>query len=124
MIPPLPHLQHFEDTTVEDVFIKCCDAGDEQYLAVSHGFWELEDREQFESVFAAFREYFAKTVDAFSFVCGSPQFRGRWDHDSFPNWAQGYEIAVWTTTQPQVYLRLEHEDRELPIIIALAKVPT
>lgn len=125
MLTPLPHLDRSDPTPLEELVARLQGEPDEDevYLAASHGFWEPEDREHFESTYAAYQTFFAETVARLTAILGVPDFRGTWEAADFPDWAHGSEIAIWSQVGSPLWLRIEHEDRELPILIALARVP-
>jgi hypothetical protein len=122
MSSTLPHLQQHDERSLADIVAALRDgrSTEECYLAVSNGFWEPHERESFSTTFAAYEQFFADTVAELSRFVGAPDFEGRWNSPQFPDWAYGYAVAVWSQ---KLWLRLEHEDRECPIIIALSPFP-
>jgi hypothetical protein len=92
----------------------------EIFLAVSKDFWEPKDQELYPSVYPEYRRHFFALVDNLTRVLGEPRWRGGYDDTLYPSWAVGEQIAVWERENGSLYLRLHHEDREVPILIALA----
>lgn len=90
---------------------------DEFYLAVSKGFWEAEEQDAYEAIFHEYLHLFDDVVKRLTDLIGEPDVYGCADEVESPDWAYGYKIAIWSV--PSVWLRIEHEDRELPIIVAL-----
>src|SRR5688572_9885928 len=118
----LPHLKQREARSLDDIVagLKKSRKAKECYLAVSEGFWEFEEQEEFESIFETYSKFFANAVTQAAKLLGEPSFQGDWESAEFPDWAHGLEIAVWDDAG--LWLRLEHEDRECPIIVALGKI--
>jgi hypothetical protein len=121
MSSSLPHLQQRDDRRIDEIVSSLREGREteECYLAVSHGFWEV-DEDAFEETFAAYEQYYTDLIAQISQLLGPPDFQGRWDTEEFPGWAHGEQVAVWSNG---MWLRIEHEDRECPIIIALTLVP-
>jgi len=94
---------------------------DEVYFVVSDDFWELEDQDRYEEIYDNYRTYFEWLLADIAERYGQPTYRGRWEDPSFPDWAVGEEIAVWSIDGRHIYLRIHHEDREVPILVALTR---
>ena len=90
-------------------------------LLVSKSFYELDDQARYETIYDDYYREFGRLVAAFSTCWGSPRYQGRWDDTDYPDWAVGEEIASWEIAGVRWHLRIDHEDRELPIIISLAQ---
>jgi len=118
----LPHLHEADDAPVETRVEEMLSGSvaDDIYLAVSNGFWEPEEQEEYESILGTYSKFFAEISARIAKVVGEPTLRAKCDEDDFPEWALGLEVVAWTKAKVPFYLRLEHEDREVPIIVALA----
>jgi hypothetical protein len=121
MSQSLPHLQQRDERPIDEIVSSLREGREteECYIAVSHGFWEV-DEDAFEETFAAYEHYYTALIAQISQLLGPPDFQRDWDAVDFPEWAHGLQVAVWSSG---LWLRIEHEDRECPIIIALAPVP-
>lgn len=122
MAASLPHLQASEDRQIDELIesIRSSPSSDEFYLAVSHPFWDAEEQDGFDEIHRAYVIFFESLERQISQSVGDPIFYGRWDDPAFPEWATGEAIAVW---EDGFWLRVEHEDRECPIIVALSPLP-
>lgn len=121
----LPHLQKFDEMPIAERIAELQSShwtGD-VYLAVSNGFWEPEEREDYESIFSAYSDFYSATVARLTDILGEPELRSAWNENDFPEWALGLEIVAWPTAKVPLYVRLEHQDPEVPIIVALARIP-
>jgi hypothetical protein len=118
----LPHLQQRDERPLGELLAAMhdCRCSDECYLAVSKGFWDPNEQDAFNEIFNEYMQFFADIVIQATQLFGQPDFQGRWDSPEFPEWAIGLEAAIWSNG---FWLRIEHEDRECPIIIALSAIP-
>ena len=117
------HTQHFENRPPHEA-VKQFLASDEEelYFAVSEDFYEIEAQDRYEDVYAAYEAYYQDLVATLMALLGEPTYRGTWEDDDYPEWAVGEQVCVWAGHEPPVYLRLHHEDREVPILIALSRI--
>lgn len=86
-------------------------------FAVSKGFWAGDSR--FDSIYAAYEDYFEKRRLEIVAILGTPTFDGHWMEDAYPAFAVGERIAVWGEGDDTLYLRLFHEDQEVGIEVSL-----
>lgn len=123
MTHSLPNVQCVEERPLEHLLATLVSrdrSADEYYLAVSLDFWEIDKQVEFDSIFEAYSRFFDSMVERISRIAGPPDYRGARSDTAFPEWMQGLEIAVWHAADSRFWLRIEHEDRECPIIVALA----
>jgi len=92
----------------------------EVYFAVSKNFYELEDQDHYETTYAAYENAFERKLKE---LLGDPSFEGDWEDPEYPDFAVGERVVVWQEPET-IYLRLHHEDREVPILIAFARGAT
>lgn len=117
----LPHTHHLEEKSPQECVaqLKSGDE-DELFLAVSKEFFERDDREIFPEIYAQYQIRYRKYIGEFSEVLGQPAFSVFRDEEEYPEWAVGEQVTVWNDGDDVVWLRLHHEDKELPIQIVLA----
>lgn len=117
----LPHTHHLEEKSPQEC-VEQLKSGDEDelFLAVSKEFFERDDREIFPEIYAQYQIRYRKYIGEFSEVLGQPAFSVFRDEEKYPEWAVGEQVTVWEDGDDVVWLRLHHEDKELPIQIVLA----
>ncbi len=115
---PLPHNDFYNPISAADAISSLRKAPETDVLfAVSRGFWD--DGSQFDSVYAAYENYFEKRRGELIAILGAPTFDGHWMQDSYPLFAIGERVAVWGSGDDTVYLRIHHEDKEVGIEVSL-----
>lgn len=121
----LPHCEQHEDRDPEVVIREFLGdpEGDEIYFAVSKDFYEIEDQDHYETTYAEYERAFESIAARVKALLGNPSFEGDWEHPEYPEFAVGERVVLWQRPEP-VYLRLHHEDAELPILIAFARADT
>lgn len=73
-----------------------------------------------KAIYPRYKEHYLKIANAISVAIGDPVFSGGWQDEAYPEWAVGEHVTVWEHNHAVLWLRLHHEDRECPIVIALA----
>ncbi len=118
--PSLPHCQLLERRAVDEC-VKAVSSGEEQevFFAVSKDFYDGEHYYLSQDVYPKYKAYFEELASDISNVLGAAAKIVHWESENFPDWAVGERIAIWE--QAGLYLRLHHEDREVPILIGLAR---
>jgi hypothetical protein len=118
----LPHNQLLETRSPLECFEWLMQSNDEElYLAVSQDFYEPSVNP--DTVYGQYLSAYQQYLIAFSALLGAPEFSGDWRSTGYPDWAVGEQVTVWSGSRGDVWLRLHHEDRECPILVALAKIP-
>ena len=117
----LPHLQFLESRTIEECLAALSTAAEQEIcLAVSNDFYESEHLAMYEKIYSDYQNFFEQITSKLSKKIGEEPKIMRGEDSEFPDGAVGELIAVWFNHQ--TYLRLHHEDKELPIIVALSTI--
>ena len=118
----LPHLQHSEDGDLREVVSAFLSdkAAEEIYFAASEDFYDVDDQDRLDEIYPAYEKLFESLRDQLSTILGAPAFECGWADDVYPDWATGERIVVWESPET-LFLRLHHEDEEMPILVALAR---
>lgn len=77
------------------------------------------EEDELEQIYESFRKHFAVAVEVVSDKWGQPAFRGTYESDDFPKWAEGEEVASWNHGTDVAYICWYHMDRELPVTLEL-----
>ncbi|WP_425616418.1 hypothetical protein NA78x_000064 [Anatilimnocola sp. NA78] len=124
MLQSLPHLQESDERPLEALLAQFQHGNpDDYYLAVSDGSWDANEQTSFAEVYAEYQRFFAQAAARLTQILGEPAYRGHHDDAAFPEWAHGNEVVVWSDHNHSLWLRIEHEDRECPILVVLAPTP-
>ncbi len=113
----LPHCASIVDSKPEELLAKVVgDRTSHVEMALSNvGLTESE----WEDAYPAFDQYYAARAKELSDILGAPAWQGFWTSYEYPDWALGEEITIWNHPGGKIYLRLYHEDEEIPISVAL-----
>lgn len=118
----LPHCQHAESLTPQQCVDQLDESSDEEiYLAVSNDFYNADDQLQYDTIYPEYEKRYRQLIADFSEVLGPPEHSTDWQADGYPDWAVGELVTIWNRNGSVLWLRLHHEDREVPILIALAR---
>jgi hypothetical protein len=114
----LPHNEVFNSITAAEAVerLRKSPLSDVEF-AVSRGFWE--DDSEFDEIYAAYEGHFEERLAELQKLLGPPVFEGHPKEKAYPIFAIGERVAVWGAGDATVYLRLQHEDRELGIEVSL-----
>jgi len=112
------HCESIEETPVQKLVEELkADPSSHHVLAVSKV--DLSDS-GWESAYDAFEELYKTRAREITGHMGEPVWEGDWTSNNFPNWAMGQEITVWNLTEDvKLYLRIDQEEDDMPIIIAM-----
>ena len=121
----LPHVERLEPrarAAVADAFL--ADTWKAPIaLAVSRDFFELFEQadahDQQARIYAAYEAFYEQALAELSGMLGKPVWSGGWRDRGYPRWASGGRIAVWEREGEPFVLALNHEDKELPIVVEL-----
>ena len=94
---------------------------DPQYLLVSEPFYELEDHLAFAATQLVFFNRFYQWIEKLSQELGGPTVH-TYGWGDFPEDSAAFYLADWTADSDTYRLGLEHQDRELPLMITFAKL--
>ncbi len=116
----LPHCQLLESRSL-GACLEALASGEEPevFLAVSRDFYDAEHYDLWAEVYPKYKAFFEERVAEISRELGADAEVLDWESDEFPEWAVGEWVAIWEDAG--VHLRLHHEDREVPILVALAR---
>ncbi|MEZ6093179.1 MAG: hypothetical protein R3C03_02925 [Pirellulaceae bacterium] len=93
---------------------------EEIYLAVSHDFYDADDQLQLETIYADYEKRYRQWIDNLTVFLGQPKHSANWQSNDYPDWAIGEHVTWWEHEGTTLWLRIHHEDRECPILIAIA----
>lgn len=114
---PLPHNAFYNPISAADAISSLRQTPETDVVfAVSRVFWSDSN---FDSVYAAYENYFEKRRDEITAILGTPTFDGHWVQDAYPLFAIGERVAVWGSGDDTLYLRIHHEDKEVGIEVSL-----
>lgn len=117
----LPHCQLCEEISPAGYIGRLlATPNDEIYIAVSRNFYAAEDYELCEAIYPRYKEHYLRIARDISISIGSSVFAGDWQDEGFPEWTVGEHVTVWKHNGAVFWLRIHHEDRECPIVIAIA----
>ncbi|MCE5327216.1 MAG: hypothetical protein ABFD92_01675 [Planctomycetaceae bacterium] len=119
----LPHCQFVEPRGIPDCIREITSGNEKEiYFVVSNDFYDAKNYDLSERIYPEYEAAFQSLSRQVSSAVGAEPQAFEVGADDFPEWAIGIKIAVWK--ERNLYLRVEHEDRELPIIVALASIPS
>ena len=118
--PPLPHCQLLESRGIDDC-LEAVSSGEEPevFLAVSRDFYDVENYDLSADVYPEYKAFFEAKVREISQALAGEAKVIDWESNRFPEWAVGEWIAIWEDAG--IHLRLHHDDREVPILVALGR---
>lgn len=117
----LPHCQESEECYPVECVARLIDnPNDEIYFAVSEDFYDVEDQLRYDDIYSQYHKYYDQCASRLSELLGIADFAGNFRDPKFPGWAMGDHIHVWNCNDHVIWLRLHHEDRECPILVALS----
>jgi hypothetical protein len=120
----LPHVRYLEERPLDEVVSEFLGGRPgEVFLAVSEDFVARERRERQDQAYQTLEGHFCKLASALQERLGPPSFVGRAGEEGYPEWAEGESVVVWAEAERPCYLRLQQEEREVPIVVALAPAP-
>ncbi|NRA39712.1 MAG: hypothetical protein HRU15_16335 [Planctomycetes bacterium] len=90
------------------------------YIAVSEDFYEIESQDIYNDVYDEYFNKYQSLIELFNSHFGETANVLAWDDDAHPEWAIGESVAVWQGQK--MWLNINHEDRECPIIISLFRI--
>lgn len=115
---PLPHNEYYNPISAADAISSLRKAPEKDVeFAVSRGFWD--DESNWQSFFAAYELYFEQRGREITAILGPPTYEGHWEDGTFPLFAIGHRIMVWGSGDDTLYLRIQQEDREMGVEVAL-----
>ncbi len=117
----LPHCQQEASMIAAQCVAKLQDEP-EVYLAVSKDFYDPDVEAKYPSIYASYRTRYEDWIGEIEQVLGSFALSIDYRDDRYPDWAVGEHVTIWERDGEILWLRLHHEDQELPILIAVAKL--
>ncbi len=113
----LSHIDVVDKSSPEELIAKIVnDRTSHIDLAISKGGLSVS---AWEDSYEGLEELYQMRAQEFAGILGEPSWQGPWTSDDYPDWALGEEITIWEHAGGPIYLRIFHEDQELPIIVAL-----
>ena len=117
----LPHTDHLETRSAKEcVDVLKITPDNELSLVVSRDFGDRDNREIFPEIYTQYQIKYQLLIGEFIEPLGQPSFTGDREESRYPDWAVGEHVTVWKKGKNVYWLRLHHEDTELPIQIVLA----
>ena len=83
--------------------------------------WETEFLigTEYETILNDFYSIYEQAVDITSSVLGSAKFNGDLENPDFPDEFDVLKVAIWNIYNARLIIYIEHQDREVPIVIAI-----
>ena len=117
----LPHTQEFTDLPPEQAIAQAReDSTGMFFYAVSNDFYDVENYDLGTQIFPKYEDFYQQKKNEIEKHLGKKAKEYTYDDSSYPDWAVGAPIAVWK--EEKIWLRVEYEDRECPIMVVLATV--
>jgi hypothetical protein len=77
-----------------------------------------------DSVFAEFEAKYRRAVKHTAALLGAPEYEGNWEDPKRPDPdAYPIRLAAWSIAKSKILVEYQHEDNELPLIIAIVILP-
>jgi len=115
----LPHTQEFSDLSPDQAITKAKeDSNGMFFYAVSEDFYDAENYDLGTQIFPKYEDFYQQKKKEIEEHLKKKSVEYGYDDSNYPDWAVGAPIAVWE--EDGIWLRVEYEDRECPIMVALA----